>query len=151
MDPREGMGVRGLNGTDEPEPTKEGNVARYPTFHAHMVHGAASEFRALGWKRDDDHKIVGPPTDRRSLQVFCQKIVLASKSSGNGHQFQVSMLTYARIHMLMVALKLVDSRSLTRTNSYKQDVNAMYSKDKNLPMYSKDKNLRRYVSVYVCV
>jgi hypothetical protein len=96
MDPREGMGVREKDVADEPEPTIVGNVASYPTYQPHIVHASASEFRALDWERANG-KIVGAPRDRRDLQVFCQKMVLASKLSGNGHQLQVSMLTFVRL------------------------------------------------------
>jgi len=90
----EGMEVREKIGTDEPKATKEGNVAYYPPFQSHIVYANASEFRNLDWKRDVDGTVVGPPTVRLDLQVFLQKVVLSSKSSGNGPQSQVSTLTY---------------------------------------------------------
>ena len=99
MEPREGMRVREKDVTDEPEPMKEGNVGRYPTFQAHIVYAAANHVRALDWKRDCVGNIVGPPTDRKGLQIVIQKLLLASKTSGNGHQLQVSMLTYVYFGM----------------------------------------------------
>ena len=80
--------------TDEPEPTKDGNVGSYPTFQAHIVYASANDVRALDWKRDYVGNIVRPLADRKDLQIVIQKLLLASKTSGNGHQHQVSMLTY---------------------------------------------------------